>query len=65
MTRIIQVRFQWKDTQDPPQTQNLVFVTPDSEAISQITTALQNEVAPPFGEACNIQITAVGDLRST
>ena len=65
MPQIWNIRYSWKDNQDPPQTQSLHIAASEEDALGELVSALQNDVIPTLGEAVTISASRGGTLRGT
>jgi hypothetical protein len=66
MPQMWRLRFQWKDNQEPPQTQELAFVASEEDAIPELNNAI-SEIASSqtLGESLTMNATRLGNLRGT
>ena len=65
MPEMWRLRFSWKSNETPPKTNELSFVASSEQALQQMNSALQNDVAPTLGESLTISATRMGDLRGS
>ena len=63
MPQMWRIRFQWKDRQDPPASQESAFVASAEDAIPQLTAALEDIAANSLGDSITMNATMLGELR--
>jgi hypothetical protein len=67
MPQMVQIRFQWKDDGNPPQTQNHKITASIEDALGELVAGLTNDVIPTLGPDLQLSINtqATGELRGT
>jgi hypothetical protein len=65
MPQMWKVRLEWDTNEDPPSTDTLTFVSEDADTLSEIFSAINNDIVPTLGENLTIRATRLGELRGT